>query len=140
MIKPQQYPLLLVLVSLLYLLLPGCANTEYSHTSPYHPGPVVGKNVGVAAGVVAGNAVGVGVGAVEGAAQGLAAPFDPSYHMVRHWRNETTADGRIVQVPYDVLVDKYGRPVNMPAPTANPSVPTSAPSTMPPPALPPINK
>lgn len=117
------------------LLLPGCANTEYGHTSPYHPGPVVGKNVGVAAGAVAGNVVGIGVGAVEGAAQGLAAPFDPSYHLVRHWRNETTADGRIIQVPYDVLVDKYGRPVNMPAPTGNPSVPAGP---LPPSALPPV--
>lgn len=86
----------------------------------------MGKNVGLAAGVVAGNAAGLGVGAVEGAAQGLAAPFDPSYHMVRYWRNETTPDGRIIQVPYDVLVDKYGRPVKMPAPTGNPSEPVPA--------------
>jgi hypothetical protein len=104
-------------------VLVGCADTEYGHTSPYHPGPVVGQTVGVAAGTVAGNAIGVGVGAVEGAAAGLAAPFDPSYRMVRYWRNESTADGRIIQVPYDVLVDKYGRPVKMPAPTGNPAVP-----------------
>ena len=97
----------------------GCANTEYSHTSPYHPGPVVGTAVGGAAGVVAGNAVGVGVGVVEGTAAGLAAPFDPSYHMVRQWKTETTADGRTIQVPVDILVDKYGRPVGMPAPTGN---------------------
>lgn len=61
------------------LLLTGCANNEYGHTSPYHPGPVVGKTVGQGVGVVAGNMAGVGVGAVEGTAQGLAAPFDPSY-------------------------------------------------------------
>ena len=113
------------------LLLTGCANNEYSHTSPYHPGPVVGKTVGNAAGVVAGNAVGVGVGAVEGTAQGLAAPFDPSYHMVRHWRTETTADGRTIQVPYDVLVDQYGRPVSMPAQTGNPPPPPVAPPPQP---------
>ncbi|MEI8290464.1 MAG: flagellar motor protein MotB [Verrucomicrobiota bacterium] len=101
------------------LLLVGCANTEYSHTSPYHPGPVVGTAVGGAAGVVAGNAVGAGVGVVEGAAAGLAAPFDPSYHMVRQWKTETTADGRTIQVPVDILVDKFGRPVGMPAPTGN---------------------
>ncbi len=101
------------------LLLVGCANTEYSHTSPYHPGPVVGQGVGNVAGVVAGNAVGAGVGVVEGTAAGLAAPFDPSYHMVRHWKTETTADGRVIQVPVDILVDKYGRPVDMPAPTGN---------------------
>jgi len=47
------------------LLFAGCTSTDYGHTSPYHPGPVVGKTVGNAAGVVAGNAVGLGVGTVE---------------------------------------------------------------------------
>ncbi len=105
------------------MLLAGCANREYGHTSPYHPGPVVGKTVGSAVGVVGGNVVGVGVGAVEGTAHGLAAPFDPSYRMVRQWRTETTSDGRVIRVPYDVLVDQYGRVVNMPAPTGNPTPP-----------------
>jgi len=101
------------------LLLPGCAFTENGHTSPYHPGPVIGQGVGVTAGVVAGNVAGIGVGAVEGAAAGVAAPFDPSYHMVRHWRTETTPDGRTIQVPVDILVDQYGREVGMPAATGN---------------------
>lgn len=106
----------------------GCANAEYGHTSPYQPGPVVGKAVGNAAGVVAGNAAGLGVGVVEGTAAGLAAPFDPSYHMVRQWKTETTSDGRTIQVPVDILVDKYGRPVGMPAPTGNsPLSPPTAP-------------
>jgi hypothetical protein len=109
------------------LLLTGCAS---SHTSPYHPGPVAGQAVGTGVGVVAGNVAGFGVGVVEGTAHGVAAPFDPSYHMVRHWRTETTADGRTIQVPYDILVDKYGRPVSMPAPTGNPAPP---PVTPPPP-------
>ena len=110
------------------ILLAGCANTDYGHTSPYQPGPVVGKTVGNAAGVVAGNAVGLGVGTVEGAAVGVAAPFNPNYHMVRHWRTETTSDGRTIQVPYDVLVDKYDRPVKMPAPTGNPAPPPMTPT------------
>lgn len=97
----------------------GCANNASSHTSPYHPGPVAGRSVGTAVGVVAGNAVGAGVGAVEGTAQGFAAPFDPSYRLVRHWATETTSDGRVIQVPIDVLVDKYGRPVDLPPPTGN---------------------
>ena len=105
----------------------GCAS---SHTSPYHPGPVAGQAVGTGVGVVAGNVAGFGVGVVEGTAHGVAAPFDPSYHMVRQWRTETTADGRTIQVPYDILVDKYGRPVHMPAPTGNPAPP---PVTPPPP-------
>src|ERR1035437_9969332 len=99
------------------LLLTGCTSTEGGHTSPYHPGPVVGKTVGA------------GVGVVEGAVNGVAAPFNPSYHMVRSWRPETTSDGRTIQVPYDILVDQYGRPVNMPAPTGNPKPPPAEPMT-----------
>ncbi len=113
------------------LLLTGCAS---SHTSPYHPGPVAGQAVGTGVGVAAGNVTGFGVGVVEGTAHGVAAPFDPSYRMVRHWRPETTSDGRTIQVPYDVLVDQYGRPVPMPAPTGNPAPPPVAPPP-PPPAL-----
>ncbi len=116
------------------LLLTGCSSTDYGHTSPYQPGPVAGKTVGTGVGVVAGNVAGFGVGAVEGTAHGLAAPFNPDYHMVRYWRTETTSDGRTIQVPYDVLVDQYGRPVKMPAPTGNPKPPPAV--TAPPPAAP----
>ena len=116
------------------LLLNGCSRTDYGHTSPYHPGPVVGKTVGNDVGVVAGNVAGVGVGVVEGVAHGVAAPFNPSYHMVRYWRTETTSDGRTIQVPYDVLVDQYGRPVKMPAPTGNPKPPTTPATATPAPA------
>ena len=79
---------------------------------------------------------GAGVGVVEGTARGIAAPFNPSYHMVRYWRTETTSDGRTIQVPYDLLVDQYGRPVKMPAPTGNPKPPpavTAPPAPMAPP-------
>jgi hypothetical protein len=117
------------------LLLTGCTHTDYGTGSPYHPGPVAGKDVGNAVGVTAGNVAGFGVGTVEGVAHGVAAPFDPSYHMVRYWRTETTADGRTIQVPYDVMVDQYGRPVKMPAPTGNPKPPPAASTpTAPPPA------
>ena len=120
------YLLIVGFISLSFgLLFTGCTNTDYGNTSPYHPGPVVGKTVGNAAGVVAGNAVGLGVGTVEGVAHGVAAPFDPSYHMVRKWRTEITSDGRTIQVPYDILVDKDGRPVNMPAPTGNSAPPAA---------------
>ncbi|MFZ0829157.1 MAG: flagellar motor protein MotB [Verrucomicrobiia bacterium] len=105
------------------LLLTGCARTDYGVGSPYQPGPVAGKTVGSAVGVTAGNVAGFGVGVVSGAAHGFAAPFDPSYHMVRYWRTETTSDGRTIQVPYDILVDQYGRPAHMPAPTGNPGPP-----------------
>jgi len=116
------------------LLLGGCARTDYGHTSPYQPGPVAGKTVGSAVGVTAGNVADFGVGAASGAVHGFAAPFNPSYHMVRYWRTETTSDGRTIQVPYDILVDQYGRPVKMPAPTGNPKPPPAV--TAPPPAAP----
>ena len=102
------------------MLLSGCAQ---SHTSPYQPGPVAGQAVGYGVGTVAGNVAGFGVGAAQGAAYGLGQSFNSNYHMVRYWRTEVTADGRTVQVPYDILVDQYGRPVKMPAPTGNPKPP-----------------
>jgi len=109
------------------LLFTGCSTT---HTSPYQPGPVAGQAVGNGVGLVAGNVAGFGVGAVEGTAAGFAKPFNPDYHMVRYWRTETTPDGRTIQVPYDILVDQYGRPSHMPAPTWNPAPPPVAPVTM----------
>jgi hypothetical protein len=102
----------------------GC-RTDYGAGSPRQPGPVAGKTVGAGAGVVAGNAVGFGSGVVAGTAAGYNTAMDPSYHMVRYWRTETTADGRTIQVPYDVMVDQYGRPVKMPAPTGNPKPPAT---------------
>lgn len=109
----------------------GC-NTNYGAGSPYQPGPVAGKEIGAGVGVVAGNVAGFGVGLTEGAAHGFAAPFNKNYHMVRYWKTETTADGRTIQVPEDVLVDQYGRPAVMPAPTGNSAPPPQQP---PPPTM-----
>jgi hypothetical protein len=108
------------------LLLAGCGT---SHTSPYQPGPVVGQAVGYGVGDVAGNVAGLGVGAVQGTAYGISQSFNTDYHMVRYWRTETTSDGRTIQVPYDVLVDQYGRPSHMPAPTGNSAPPPLVPMT-----------
>jgi hypothetical protein len=106
----------------------GCKNTG----SPYQAGPVAGQTVGGGAGIVAGNAVGFGKGVVGGTVVGYQSVMDPSYRMVRYWRTETTSDGRTIQVPYDLLVDQYGRPAKMPPPTRNPratpSVLTNAPA------------
>ncbi len=99
----------------------GCHSDQTG--SPYHPGPVAGTAVGEGVGIVAGNAVGFGAGVVGGAVNGTTRVLNPSYHMVRYWKTETTTDGRTIQVPYDVLVDEYGRPVKMPSPTGNPAPP-----------------
>ncbi|HEY5345634.1 MAG TPA: flagellar motor protein MotB [Verrucomicrobiae bacterium] len=100
----------------------GC-RTDYGAGSPYQPGPTAGKVVGGGVGVVAGNVAGFGVGVAQGTVHGVASTFDPSYHMVRYWKTEITPDGRAIQVPYDILVDQYGRPAKMPAPTGNPAPP-----------------
>ena len=109
-------------VALLALLVTtGCAS---NHTgSPYQPGPVAGTAVGTGVGVAAGNVVGFGAGVVGGTVSGTKKVLNPSYHMVRYWKTEKTSDGRTIQVPYDILVDEYGRPVKMPAPTGNPAPP-----------------
>ena len=110
----------------LMLFSTGC-NTDQSG-SPYHPGPVAGTVVGEGVGAVAGNAVGFAGGVVVGTVDGTKKVLDPSYRMVRYWKTETTADGRTIQVPYDILVDQYGRPAKMPAPTGRPSPPPVAPA------------
>ncbi len=117
-------------------LFAGCAQP---HTSPYQPGPVAGQAIGYGAGTVAGNVAGFGVGAAQGAASGVSQSFNTNYRMVRYWRTEVTSDGRTIQVPYDILVDQYGRPVKMPAPTGNfrppkPALTNAAGNVPPPPA------
>jgi hypothetical protein len=99
----------------------GCHSDQTG--SPYHPGPVAGEVVGEGVGIVAGNAIGLGAGVVNGTVEGASRVLDTRYRMVRYWRTETTSDGRTIQVPYDVMVDEYGRPVLMPAPTGNPPPP-----------------
>jgi hypothetical protein len=114
---------------LLALAATGCHSDQTG--SPYHPGPVAGNVVGEGVGIVAGNAVGFGAGVVNGTVEGTKRVLDTRYRMVRYWRTETTSDGRTIQVPYDVMVDEYGRPVLMPAPTGNPApkrVSTNAPA------------
>jgi hypothetical protein len=102
----------------------GCSTDQSG--SPYHPGPVAGAAIGNGVGVVAGNAVGFAGGVVAGTVEGTGKVLDPSYHLVRYWKTETTPDGRTIQVPYDILVDQYGRPAPMPAPTGNPAPPPIA--------------
>jgi len=123
----------LMLVSGLTFCIPGsgCRGTDPNYTtSQYHPGPVVGQTVGAGVGVVAGNVAGAAVGLGEGVVKGAAAPFDNTTRVVRRWHTETTADGRTIQVPEDILVDKYGRPVGVKAPPPQP-VPAAPASSSP---------
>lgn len=97
------------------LLLTGCASdpNRVGITNPRQPGPAVGQALGTGVGAVGGNVAGAVVGFGEGAAVGAKAPFDNTTRVVRRWRTETTADGRTIQVPEDILVDASGRPVGL---------------------------
>ncbi len=106
-------------VAILILLCSGCTSPSYT-TSPYQPGPVVGRAIGTGAGAVAGNAAGLVVGTGEGLVSGIAAPFDTTTHLVRRWHTEITPDGRTIQVLEDILVDANGRPVPYPPPATPP--------------------
>ena len=97
----------------------GCSTTDgKTVTNPRHPGPAIGQSVGLVVGTVAGNVAGAGVGAVEGTAAGLKGSFNNEVRVVRTWQTEVTSDGRTIQVPVDILVDRYGRPIPPPAPPA----------------------
>lgn len=94
------------------LFLAGCAtNTESRVTNPKQPGPAVGHAVGTAVGAVGSNVVGAVVGGVEGATAATKSTFTNERRVVRVWKTETTADGRTIQVPVEIEVDEYGRPI-----------------------------
>ena len=94
------------------LLLTGCAtNPESRVTNPKQPGPAVGHAVGTAVGAVGSNGAGAVVGGVEGAAAATKSTFTNERRVVRVWKTETTADGRTIQVPVEIEVDEYGRPI-----------------------------
>jgi len=95
------------------LMLAGCVSdpNRVTITNPHQPGPAVGQTIGAGVGAVVGNVAGGAVGIVEGAAGAARKPFDSTRRVVRVWHNETTPDGRIVQVPEDIEVDAYGRPL-----------------------------
>lgn len=94
----------------LLVLTSGCS-TSGPVTNGNQPGPAVGRAIGTGVGAVGGNAAGAVVGFGEGVVAGTAASFDTTTRTVRQWKTETTADGRTIQVPVDIVVDQYGRPV-----------------------------
>ena len=105
--------LILPIASLLIVIaVAGCKtrDTAVRVTNQNSPGPQVGNAVGAGVGTVAGNVAGAGVGVVEGTAATASNVFDPQpTRVVRHWKTETTVDGRTIQVPVDYLVDEQGR-------------------------------
>lgn len=93
------------------LIATGCASGPNSVgiTNQQQPGPAIGRAVGSGVGAVAGNVAGAGVGLVEGTAGGIHSSFDNTLRVVRYWREEKTADGRIILIPESFLVDKNGQ-------------------------------
>lgn len=90
----------------------GCATKRDGRiVNTNQPGPAIGTAVGTAAGAVAGNAAGAVVGVGEGFAGASASAFNGERRVVRTWRTETTADGRVIQVPVEIEVDEQGRPI-----------------------------
>jgi len=87
----------------------GCAGeNSVGATNQQQPGPALGRAVGAGVGAVAGNAAGAGVGIVEGTTSGIQSAFDNTQREVRYWREEKTADGRMILVPETYLVDANG--------------------------------
>lgn len=102
-------PLIVVVTALV-----GCSTPkpEARIANPALPANKVGGAVGVGVGHVAGSVVGGVTAFGEGAVATAGSYFDTSdsaTRVVRHWRKETTPDGRTIQVPEDYLVDKNGR-------------------------------
>jgi hypothetical protein len=93
------------------LSLTGCGTTDSRVTNTHQPGPAVGTAIGTAVGAVGSNVVGLGVGVAEGAAAATKSTFTNEHRYVRTWREEKTADGRIIKVPVEIEVDQNGRPL-----------------------------
>jgi len=92
------------------IALSGCATrpAEARATNNSQPGPAVGHAVGTVGGTVVGQVAGAVVAGAQGAADAVKAPFNNEHRVIRRWRTETTADGRTIQVPYEVVVDANG--------------------------------
>src|SRR5258708_6331748 len=80
-------------------------------TNQEQPGPVAGRAVGIGVGAVAGNVAGAGVGMAEGFGAATKSAFDNTQRIVRYWKEERTADGRVILVPENFIVDQDGRTI-----------------------------
>jgi hypothetical protein len=100
-------------LALLTVVTAGCQSdpSRIGVTNPNQPGPAVGRAVGSVVGGVGGNVAGGVVGVGEGIATAGGLAFKNERHIIRRWHTEKTADGRTIQVPEDIVVDEYGRPL-----------------------------
>ena len=78
-------------------------------TNMERPGPAIGRAVGAGAGAVVGNVAGGVVGAGEGFGNTAKSAFANTQRVVRYWREEKTADGRMILIPENFLMDENGR-------------------------------
>lgn len=103
-----------VLTITLGALAAGCQSdpSRIGVTNRSAPGPAIGRSLGSVVGGVGGNVVGGVVGVGEGVAAASRIPFKNEQHIIRRWHQEKTSDGRIIDVPEDVLVDGLGRPLS----------------------------
>ena len=108
----------------------GCASDPNTPgiTNSRQPGPAIGRGIGSVVGAVGGNVAGGVVGIGEGAVAVGSKPFNNTRRVVRTWRTETTADGRTIQVPVDIEVDEYGRPLHAPVAVTPPTAVTNPPA------------
>lgn len=91
-------------------LIAGCSTgRNVGVTNQEQPGPAIGRAIGVGTGAVAGNVAGGVVGVGEGFGSATKSAFDNTQRVVRYWKEEKTADGRIIMVPENFLVDENGR-------------------------------
>ena len=98
------------LAATLGLFLAGCSNgRNVGVTNMEQPGPVIGRAVGGGVGAVTGNVAGAVVGAGEGFGSATKSTFDNTQRVVRYWKEEKTADGRVIMVQENYLVDANGR-------------------------------
>ena len=103
-----------IFVITLGVLEAGCQSdpSRIGVTNRTQPGPALGQAIGSVAGGVGGNVVGGVVGLGEGIVTAGSQSFKNERHIIRRWRKEKTSDGRIIDVPEDVLVDELGRPLS----------------------------
>ena len=74
------------------------AEIQWAYTNQQQQDPVVGRTVGAGVGAVTGNVAGAVFGVGEGVGAAAKSAFDNTQRVVRYWKEEKTADGRIILI------------------------------------------